>query len=68
MQREGKRVRLFTRNGHDWSRRFLLITEAALRISFVPEPLLLVIDGRSDFNRFYAFDVLMSKGEGSMHI
>jgi ATP-dependent DNA ligase len=24
-------VRLFTRNGHDWSGRFLLITEAAQR-------------------------------------
>jgi ATP-dependent DNA ligase len=23
VQREGKRVRLFTRNGHDWSDRFL---------------------------------------------
>ena len=25
VQREGKRVRLFTRNGHDWSDRFPLI-------------------------------------------
>ena len=31
VQREGKRVRLWTRNGHDWSDRFPLITEAALR-------------------------------------
>jgi bifunctional non-homologous end joining protein LigD len=31
VQREGQRVRLFTRNGHDWSGRFPLITEAALR-------------------------------------
>jgi bifunctional non-homologous end joining protein LigD len=31
VQRHGKRVRLFTRNGHDWSDRFPLITEAALR-------------------------------------
>ena len=31
VQREGKRVRLFTRNGHDWSDRFPLISEAALR-------------------------------------
>jgi ATP-dependent DNA ligase len=31
VQRDGKRVRLFTRNGHDWSGRFPLITEVALR-------------------------------------
>ena len=31
VQRDGRRVRLFTRNGHDWSGRFPLITEAALR-------------------------------------
>ena len=29
VQRDGERVRLFTRNGHNW--RFLLISEAALR-------------------------------------
>src|SRR5688500_503647 len=32
IQREGKRVRLFTRNGYDWSDKYPLITEAALRI------------------------------------
>ena len=31
VQREGKRVRLFTRNGHDWSGRYPLMSEAALR-------------------------------------
>ena len=31
IQRDGTRVRLWTRNGHDWSGRFPLITEAALR-------------------------------------
>ena len=31
VQREGKRVRLFTRNGHDWTARHPLIVEAALR-------------------------------------
>ena len=31
VQRDGKRVRLFTRNGHDWSNRYPLIAEAALR-------------------------------------
>jgi hypothetical protein len=29
VQREAKRVRLFTRNGHDWSDRYPLISEAA---------------------------------------
>ena len=33
VQREGKRVRLFARNGHDWSNRYPLITEAAPRNS-----------------------------------
>jgi bifunctional non-homologous end joining protein LigD len=28
---EGKRVRLFTRNGHDWTDRYPLIAEAALK-------------------------------------
>src|SRR6478609_2241202 len=50
VQREGKRVRLFTRNGHDWSGRFPLISEAALRnrnSSFVidGEAVLLGVDG-----------------------
>jgi bifunctional non-homologous end joining protein LigD len=79
VQREGKRVRLFTRNGYDWSHRFPLIVEAALRnrqSSFVidGEAVLLGADGRSDFNglhsrqhdeqvQFYAFDMLVSDGE-----
>jgi bifunctional non-homologous end joining protein LigD len=68
-----KRVRLFTRNGHDWTDRYPLIVEAALRnrcSSFVVdgEAVLLGVDGRSDFDglhsrkhndevQFYAFDV-----------
>ena len=72
-------MRLFTRNGHDCSDRFPLITEAALRnrnTSFVidGEAVLLGVDGRSDFNglhsrkhdaevEFYAFDILVSDGE-----
>ena len=79
VQRDGKRVRLWTRNGHDWSDRFPLIAEAALRnrnSSFVldGEAVLLGVDGRSDFNglhsrkhdhevEFYAFDCLVSDGE-----
>ena len=79
VQRDGKRVRLFTRNGHDWSGRYPLITEAALRnksSSFVVdgEAVLLGVDGVSDFDglhsrkyddevQFYAFDMLVSDGE-----
>jgi len=79
VQREGKRVRLFTRNGYDWSDRYPLITEAALRnrnTSFVidGEAVLLGVDGLSDFAglhsrehddevQFYAFDCLVSDGE-----
>lgn len=77
--REGDRVRLFTRNGHDWTDKYPLIVEAAHRMrtsSFVldGEAVLLGVDGRSDFDglhsrqhndgvQFYAFDVLMSEGE-----
>jgi bifunctional non-homologous end joining protein LigD len=76
VQREGKRVRLFTRNGYDWSHRYPLIVEAALRnrqSSFVidGEAVLLGVDGRSDFDglhsrqhdeevQFYAFDMLVN--------
>jgi bifunctional non-homologous end joining protein LigD len=79
IQREGKRVRLFTRNGHDWSDKYPLIAEAALRnrcTSFVidGEAVLLGVDGRSDFDglhsrkhndevQFYAFDILVADGE-----
>ena len=79
IQRDGKRVRLCTRNGHDWSNRYPLIVEAALQnrsTSFVidGEAVLLGVDGRSDFNglhsrqrddevQFYAFDMLVSDGD-----
>jgi ATP-dependent DNA ligase len=79
VQREGQRVRLFTRNGHDWSARYPRIVEAALRnrsSSFVidGEAVLLGVDGISDFNglhsrkhdgevELYAFDMLVSDGD-----
>jgi bifunctional non-homologous end joining protein LigD len=79
VHREGQRVRLFTRNGHDWTDRYPMIVEAAHRVrisSFVldGEAVLLGVDGRSDFDalhsrqhndevQFYAFDVLMSEGD-----
>jgi ATP-dependent DNA ligase len=51
---EAKQVRLFTRNGHDWTGCYPLIVQAALRnrsSSFVidGEAVLLGIDGISDF-------------------
>jgi ATP-dependent DNA ligase len=50
VQRDGQRVRLFTSNGHGWSGRFPLFTEAALRnrnSAFVidGEAVLLGVDG-----------------------
>jgi bifunctional non-homologous end joining protein LigD len=74
-----KRVRLFTRNGRDWTNRYPLIVEAALKNrtpSFVidGEAVLLGVDGVSDFNglhsrrhddqvQLYAFDVLALGGD-----
>jgi len=78
VQREGKRVRLLTRRGYDWSDRYPLITQAALRLrkqSFVidEEAVVLGPDGISDFEglhggkcdaevRLYAFDQLVDDG------
>ncbi len=79
VQRDGKTVRLFTKNGYDWSDRYPRIVEAALRnrsTSFVidGEAVLLGVDGISDFNglhnrkhneevQLYAFDILALGGE-----
>ncbi len=79
VQRDGARVRLFTRNGHDWTKRYPLIVEAALRnrqTSFVidGEAVLLGVDGVSDFNGLHsrrhddevqlcAFDILALVGD-----
>jgi ATP-dependent DNA ligase len=78
VQREGKRVRLLTRRGYDWSDRYPLIVQAALRLrksSFVidGEAVILRADGISDFDalhggkrnpevRLYAFDLLADDG------
>jgi len=48
-------VRLFTRNGHDWSDKYPLIVEAAIRnrcssLVIVGEAVLLGVDGRPDFD------------------
>ena len=79
VQREGARVRLITRNGHDWSHRFPWIVESALKNRqkhFVidGEAVVLGVDGVSDFNalhsrqhdeevQLYAFDILALDGE-----
>jgi bifunctional non-homologous end joining protein LigD len=59
VQRDGKRVRLFTRNGHDWTDRYPLIVEAALKnrsSSFVidGEAVLVGVDGVSDFDGLHS--------------
>ncbi|RXG91619.1 RNA ligase family protein [Bradyrhizobium zhanjiangense] len=77
--REGKRVRLKTKNGHDWTERYPLIVEAALKLrqdhfELDGEAVLLGVDGRSDFDglhsrryddevQFYAFDMLAGGGD-----
>jgi bifunctional non-homologous end joining protein LigD len=79
VQRDGNRVHLFTRNGHDWSDRYPWIVDAACRIrskQFVldGEAVVLGADGISDFEalysrqhdeevQFYAFDMLAGDGE-----
>ena len=78
VQRDGARVRLFTRRGFDWSDRFPLISDAARRLrirSFVidGEAVWLDGDGKSDFDKLHsrrhadeirlvAFDVLAVAG------
>jgi hypothetical protein len=79
VQREGKSVRLFSRNGTDWSDRYPWIIEAALKNKhdhFVidGEAVVLGVDGIADFNalhsrkhnrevQHYAFDILVLDGE-----
>ena len=79
VERNGKTVRLITRNGHDWTKRFPWIVEAALknreqRFVIDGEAVVLGVDGVSDFNalhsrrhdnevQLYAFDVLALGGE-----
>src|SRR3954447_5026440 len=77
--REDVRVRLLSRNGTEWTRRYPWIAEAALKNRqkhFVVdgEAVILGVDGISDFNalhsrrhddevQLYAFDVLALGGE-----
>jgi ATP-dependent DNA ligase len=79
VERDGDRVRLITRGGHDWTKRYPWIVEAALKNrikQFVidGEAVVLGVDGISDFNALHsgrhneevqlcAFDVLAMDGD-----
>jgi ATP-dependent DNA ligase len=75
VQREGKRVRLFTRGGHDWTKRFPWIAEVALRdrskrLSSMEKPLPSAStaprlqSGKQNHEvQLCAFDVLVIDGE-----
>ena len=79
LERDGDRVRLITRNGYDWTKRYPWIVETALKNRqkhFVidGEAVILGLDGISDFNALHsgkhneevqlcAFDILMEGGD-----
>ena len=79
LERDGDRVRLFTKGGHDWTDRYPWIAETALKIrksQFIidGEAVVLNVDGVSDFNalhsrkydhevQLYAFDILAYDGD-----
>jgi bifunctional non-homologous end joining protein LigD len=78
VERDGDRVRLITRGGYNWTKRYPWIGEAALKNrhnQFVidGEAVILGVDGISDFNalhsgrlnhevQLYAFDILAMEG------
>src|SRR5215468_4863109 len=79
LERDGDRVRLITRGGYDWTRRFPWIAEAARKNRYKQfvidgEAVILGVDGISDFNalhsgkhndevQLYAFDILALNGD-----
>src|SRR4029077_10905091 len=79
VERDGDRVRLITRGGYDWTKRYPWIVEAALKNrhkQFVidGEAVVLGVDGISDFNalhsgkhddevQLYAFDIMALDGD-----
>jgi bifunctional non-homologous end joining protein LigD len=79
VERDGDRVRLITRNGYDWTKRYPWIVESALKNrmkQFVidGEAVILGVDGVSDFSalhsgrhndevQLYAFDVMALDGD-----
>jgi len=78
-RRDGNRIRLFTRHGYDWSRRYPRIVDAlaSLRVTSIiidGEAVWCGSDGKSDFDKLhsrahdrdvilYAFDLLELNGE-----
>jgi ATP-dependent DNA ligase len=79
LERDGDRMRLITRGGYDWTKRYPWITEAARKVRqkrFVldGEAVILGVDGVSDFNALHsgkhneevqlcAFDLLAEGGD-----
>jgi len=79
VERDGDRVKLTTRGGYDWTKRYPWIAEAALKNRYKQfvidgEAVVLGVDGISDFNalhsgkydhevQFYAFDVVAMDGD-----
>ena len=79
VERDGDRVRLITRGGYNWTKRYPWIVEAALKNRYKQfvidgEAVVLGVDGISDFNalhsgkhnhevQLYAFDVLAMDGD-----
>ena len=79
VERDGARVRLITRGGYDWAKRYPWIVEAALknrqtRFVIDGEAIILGVDGYSDFNALHsgkhndeveliAFDILALDGD-----
>jgi ATP-dependent DNA ligase len=79
LERDGKRVRLITKGGYDWTTRYPWIVDAALknreqRFVVDGEAVVLGVDGVSDFNalhsrkadaevQLYAFDLLALGGD-----
>jgi bifunctional non-homologous end joining protein LigD len=79
LERHNDRVRLITKGGYDWSKRYPWIVEAALKNRqkqfFIDgEAVILGVDGRSDFDalhsgkhneevQLYAFDMLAGDGD-----
>jgi bifunctional non-homologous end joining protein LigD len=79
LERDGERVRLITRGGYDWARRYPSIDEAARknrqsRFVIGGEVIIRGVDGVADFNalhsrkhdhkvQLYAFDILALDGD-----
>jgi len=59
VERDGNRVRLITRGGYDWTKRYPWIAESALknrikRFAIDGEAVVLGVDGISDFNALHS--------------